>query len=175
MELKPLEHNPLGTDSFPTNVPTQLEYIFPEIDGRAIKFKRVTTVREGDPDLIFPDRSEFERGPITDLLNIEIRMTCFVQITLINDKYDWFWRPEDAITTAVSRRNYYRQLRYLVGKTWLKQPSDDGVCHTIRFGAVYRGGQEGPKDPFNMNVILDWGSDGLLPITIDPDLQNPKT
>lgn len=174
MALKPLEHNPLGTESFPTDVPTQMEYIYPEVVGRSIRFKRVTHIRQGDPDTIFPSRAEFERGPITDLLNIGISETCFVQITLINSNYDWHWRQKDAITTATSRRNFYRQLKYLVGETWVNQPDEDAICQTIRFGAFLRPGPHGPSDPFNMNVILNWGADGVLPITIDPDLQNPK-
>jgi hypothetical protein len=174
MARKPLSHISLGTHEFSSDV-TQKIYVTRDMTSQnKLKFKYACVTVVGDPSTIFPLAEDFAVPPTTDLLDIKIKKTCFVQMTLLRTNLDWHWRTQDAITTAISQRTYYKQLQYLVGEDWVEDPGDGARCQTIRFGAYKRAGDEGPRDPFNMNVILEWDSNDVLPITIDPDIQNPK-
>lgn len=141
---------------------------------RKIKFEYVSDTERGDPDNILPDFASLD-SPTTDLLDIHIYETSFVQIWLAGNLLDWFWRPEDAITTCYPNTARYFNLEYFLNGTWIRNPNEDDRCQGVRFGAILRNGNPGPdtNDPFNMNVILDWGDNHFLPMTIDPDIQNP--
>lgn len=174
MATKKLGHQALGPAGFSSQT-TQLILIEPDFSTpNKLKFKYATTTVEGNPDDILPDFARFIPPRTTDLLDIYVRKNCFVQMWLLRDKLDWHWRPQDAITTSEPLKSQYLQLQYRFNDAWVETPGDAAICQGIRFGAVLRPLPEGPKDPFNLNVILEWGPNEVLPMTIDPDIQNPK-
>lgn len=173
MTYKPLGHSSLGTRNFNAEKTLSIQLEADVSSTNKIKFYYKSLLREEDPDRV-PRASDFASLAPTKLLDIPIKEKCFVKILLLRGNLDWHWRPMDAITTVVSAKSLYKQLRYYKDGDWVADPGQNAICQAIRFGAWLRPGPEGPKDAFNMNVILEWDSGEVLPITIDPDLQNPK-
>jgi hypothetical protein len=106
----------------------------------------------------------------TELLDLIVGDDCFIEIYL-SKKLDWTWRPSNAITTSQPLDTIYFNLEYSVGGNWL--PGPQANCQAIRFGAAKRSGSPGPRDSFNLNLILEYPGGDILPFTIDPDIQNP--
>jgi hypothetical protein len=170
---KVLGHTSLGTDAFSSTKTLLIQVDIDLSSQKKLKFGYKHMIRRGNPDDI-PDWAEFAGASTTKLLDIPIEETCFVQMWLLRDNLDWHWRSQDAITTSADRKALYKRLTYFKDGLWVPDPGKDAKCQGIRFGAVRRPGNPGPTDPFNMNIILEWGPDEVLPITIDPDIQNPK-
>ena len=108
------------------------------------------------------------------LHHIRIEKDCYILIWL-SKNVDWHWHPTRAITTARNDlTDRYFALEYLTPGGWVP-PAPAGVTtRCIRFGARFRGGPTTQEDLFNMNVMLENPDGTMLPITIDPDIQNPK-
>jgi hypothetical protein len=174
MAGKQLGHHSLARSGFSSDKTQIIQLDVDRSDPRKLKFKYATVTRQGNANTILPDFNEMLALPTTDLLDIHIEERCFVQMWLSAQTIDWFWRPQDAITMAHPGVPFYTQLQYDVNGTWVENPGEQARSRGIRFGAQLRGGGPGPKDPFNLNVILDWG-EAVLPMTIDPDIQNPRT
>jgi hypothetical protein len=173
MANKKLAHNSLGLGSFNSQ---KTQTILIDIDmsvPKKLKFKYASWSAAGDPDSMLPAENDFLSPKPTDLLDIKIEEDCYVQMWLVNQNLDWYWRSEDAITTTESVKSIYKQLEYYHNGGWVTNPGEKAKCHGIRFGAVFRGGNP-TDDPFNMNFMLEWGPDEVLPVTIDPDIQNPR-
>lgn len=173
MPNKKLNHVSLGPPSF-TSQTTQIIIVHANLTGRKLSFEYKSKILTGDPDTVLPTQEDFVDPPITELLDIKIEQDCFVQMWLHTGNIGWYWRSEDAITTVEPLQSQYKRLEYMLNGSWTANPGEDARCQGIRFGAVHRGGGPRQDDPFNMNMILEWGPNEVLPITIDPDIQNPK-
>ncbi|HEX9933140.1 MAG TPA: nucleotide synthetase [Allosphingosinicella sp.] len=174
--LKKLQHSPLGETKFVSEWTMDVLIDIDHSKKRKLRFRRQilkpTKTRE---ELDLPENF-VKRQPITDLLNIPVEIDCYIRMRLLSGKVDWRWRRQDAITTVESMQTMYTDLRYLCNGRWECEAGPDDICDTIRFGARARPkGSPPTKDAFNMNIVLDWGSDGVLPITIDPDILNPRS
>ena len=174
MPNKKLSHVSIGTSTF-TSQATQIIILTASFAGRKLVFEQKTKLERGDPDSILPTQAELVDPTITERLDIKIDETCFVQIWLHNVNLDWFWRSADAITTVEPLKGQYTQLEYWVDGQWTSNPDEEARCQGIRFGAIRRPGSNRVDDPFNLNLMLEWDGEEVLPITIDPDIQNPKT
>ena len=173
MPNKRLNHVSLGTGNFSSQV-TQVITLDASLSNRKLSFVYTSRIIRGDPDKVFAVEADFIDPNITELLDIKIEEDCWVQMWLRNIGIGWHWRSRDAITTVEPRKSQYTQLQYLVNGAWVPEPEEEARCQAIRFGAIHRGGSVRIDDPFNINLILEWGTNEVLPITIDPDIQNPK-
>jgi len=110
----------------------------------------------------------------TSILDLKIDENSWVVISLDSDKR-WQWsRTLDAVTTKDPRDQHYFELGYRTeAGQWVARedfPADEPI-RQIRFGAkLNRGNAE--KHGFSFNIDLEY-PDGILPITIDPDIRNP--
>lgn len=108
------------------------------------------------------------------LHHIAIAQDCYILIWL-SHKVDWHWHKSRAITLAQNLPSQYFKLQYLTATGWVSQPSQGQTTRCIRFGAKYRGPRPATvEDLFNLNIELENPDGSILPITIDPDIQNPK-
>lgn len=173
--LKKLQHSPLGETEFDSEWTLDVVIDIDHSKAKKLKFKcKISDPHKEDKSFSPPERF-VKSQPITDLLDIAIDRDCYIRMQLLPDNVDWRWRRQHAITTVEPVQTMYTDLRYLCDGRWEREAGPDDICQTIRFGARARPtGSPRTEDPFNMNIILDWGGDGVLPITIDPDIQNPR-
>jgi hypothetical protein len=110
----------------------------------------------------------------TDKLDIPVYADCIIELQLKQD-LKWRWNEARGVGRGDTTVNYYFDLRVWddTKKEWVK-PSPRGRYIRAQFSAKYRGGTVLVKDPINFNVLLEYAQDEELPITIDPDIQNPK-
>jgi len=113
-------------------------------------------------------------GPILDL---EVYADCFLEVWL-NPLQNMRWSlVYDAITTKQDFSNYYFELKYKDGNDLYDRASfpTDVIPLVVRFGAKHN---YPPVQPtlhgFSLNIELVHATGKPTPLTIDPDIQNPK-
>lgn len=112
-------------------------------------------------------------GPGELLHHVPIEKDCYILIWL-SKNVDWHWHPTRAITIARNDlSDQYFKLEYLTASGWQAPTSSGIVTRSVRLGARLRNGAT-QDDLFNLNVELENPDGSTLPITIDPDIQNPK-
>lgn len=126
------------------------------------------------PDTELPVEPAPPAGAGEFLHHVGIEKDCYILIWL-SKNVDWHWHRTRAITIARNDLgDQYFKLEYLTATGW-KSPASPGVkTRCIRLGARFRGGMVTQEDLFNLNVELENPDKSILPITIDPDIQNPK-
>jgi hypothetical protein len=161
MELLSAEHHPLpkGPDSTWTPRPPAHRYVL-EIKDQKFKFTgRPSTVEEPDTP----------NGRKSCHLDIKVQTDVWIELEL-GGTTSWHWALADAVTMGQPTTDYF-QLEYETSQGW--NPDSNGEpCKLIRFGARKIKGKPDTPYAFNMNIELE-DDDGVVPITIDPDIRNP--
>lgn len=132
-------------------------------DGRKLTFK---CDDDGSPNPV----------PV-DELNLDVVDDTLFQLRL-SDK-DWHWsKAFDAVTLKKDTKKYYGRVEYMrpggTFEEWDGKAPKDFECKIIRFRAALNedGGEK--FHGFSLNIDLAIPGGGTLPITLDPDIQNPK-
>lgn len=114
-----------------------------------------------------------DEAPKTERLDLEIEKDCRIELHLA-DNFKWRWNDVMAIGRGKESVPHYFNLRYWDDdkKDWVR-PTEGKKYMAIRFFAeLRRTGKD--KDAINLNVLLEYSDTEMLPISIDPDIQNPK-
>lgn len=124
--------------------------------------------RDVDDDLSLPVRE----------LNLDVVDDTEFYIRLSDDK-DWYWsKGFDAITTKLDKKRFYGKILYeRNGKfvSWDGSSSKTWACKRIMFlAALNEDTTVEPSHGFSLNIDLILPGGGILPISLDPDIQNPK-
>jgi hypothetical protein len=150
------------------------------VDGSgALMFSYIEAFTQpaSSPPVAFSEFAILSPSVPAPILDLEVYDDCFLEIWL-NPRQNWQWsRNYDAITTKKDYSKLYFELRYRDGSD-LYERADFPTNKTplvARFGAIHdQGGTPGTKHGFSMNLELLFPTGDPLPITIDPDIQNPK-
>lgn len=107
-------------------------------------------------------------------LDIRILHDVWIEIELADERA-WHWAMSNAITTGERMEDppHLFRLQYQTRLGWRSNPNGQ-PCRVIRFGARRIPGPPNTPYAFNMNIELE-NDDGVVPITIDPDIRNPGT
>jgi hypothetical protein len=171
-----LSHEPPGPDPGGWN-PSATYLVVVDFDrsnSRKIIFRKTHHVEVPTPPDNQPLPEPTPTGSGEFLHHVEIQKDCYIQFWL-SKNVDWHWHDEKAITTAKSLPTQYFKLQYLTSQGWDDKPLAGQPTRCVRLGAKYRGPGSPKADLFNMNVMLENPDGSTLPITIDPDIQNPRT
>ena len=131
-----------------------------------------------EPGLEAAGRAEL-RPPKAQLLDVPVSQHCRIEFRLCSG-VAWRWNEEMAIGRGNEEVPHYFNLEYWDEDAggWVKQseikPNDERVFKRIRFCAEKRNGTT-ENHPINLNVLLEYPDNKILPVTIDPDIQNPRT
>lgn len=141
-------------------------------DRRKVIFRKTHDTEVATlPDHLLP--SEPTPAGAGELLHhVPVKEDCYIQMWLSRN-VDWHWQATRAITTAKPLPNVYFKLQYLTSTGWKVQPLPGETTRCIRLGVRHRGAGPVQEDLFNLNVALENPDGSTLPITIDPDIQNP--
>lgn len=138
-----------------------------------------TLLNEPEPGLQAAPGAKLVRPPKAQLLNVPVRQHCRIEFRLCSG-VAWRWNEEMAIGRGNEDILHYFNLEYWdeAANRWVRQSeitsTDDRIFRRVRFCAEKRNGVM-EDHPINLNVLLEYPDDKILPVTIDPDIQNPKT
>lgn len=115
-------------------------------------------------------------------LDIHCAQNMWLYITL--SEKQWFWSTDNqAITTKYKRDNQYKRLRYIHDGKYLSWNDVKGksqynniktVAFEMRCREDYQDDIEGHGINLNVEFLVERLSGFRLPVTIDPDVINPK-
>jgi hypothetical protein len=167
-------HEPLGSNGA-WNPPVTYQVILGMNRGTA---RKLLFTKPKDTEIVTsqtpsrPSGIMLTRHNPTRLLDVIIENDCFIELWL-SDKIDWFWRPKNAITTSLPVGGNYFNLQYadLAANTWATVPDQNSKYYGVRFGVKKRTQQV--FDSINFNIVLEYPGGDVLPISVDPDIQNP--
>lgn len=114
-----------------------------------------------------------------DELNLDIMADSEVHIRL-SDDHKWHWSQNfDAITLKKEDKKYYGTLEYEMPngnyEEWDGQSAKTWKTKRIKFRAALNEDNTGQNTHgFSLNIDLVLPGGKILPITLDPDIQNPK-
>jgi hypothetical protein len=114
------------------------------------------------------------KGLFDPKLDIYIDSDCVIELTLIDKNWKWSNKFQ-AITTKKPRSSIYKSLRYIDKRgaevEWTPNMTDE--YRSIRFYALL---QSGPSIGHGFCLNVDYAMLGAqwLPVTIDPDIINPR-
>jgi len=112
-----------------------------------------------------------------DELNLDVVDDTLFQLRLSDKAWHWS-KAFDAITLKKDKKKYYGRVMYQkpdgTWDEWDGKAAKAYECKTIKFLAALNedGGEK--THGFSLNIDLALPGGGILPITLDPDIQNPK-
>jgi hypothetical protein len=140
--------------------------------------RRVLDFRLVGDHIVFECDDDGSPNPIpVDELNLDVVEDTLFQLRLSNRAWHWS-KAFDAITLKKDKKKYYGKVEYLrpggTFEEWNGQAPKDFECKTIRFLAALNEDGGDRFHGFSLNIDLKLPGGGTLPITLDPDIQNPK-
>ncbi|MEO6634001.1 MAG: nucleotide synthetase [Devosia sp.] len=154
----------------PTLVHNYLLQMVSDIHGRPT-FEFIQRPLPGGGSGPTPSEPHPQAGKKSKHLDLKIPNHVIVRIRLDKPLF-WQWAPKNAVTTGTKATAHYFLLEYFANGIWVADP-DSVPCDQIQFRAKKQTVQQ--DIAFNMNVIIVYDNNEVLPVSIDPDIRNPGT
>jgi hypothetical protein len=113
-----------------------------------------------------------------DELNLDVYEDTWFYLRLSSQR-EWYWsRDFDAVTTKKDNKRYYGKIEYqLQDQSWVEWDGNGPKpwqSKRIRFLASKNEDGVDPIHEFSLNIDLILTGGRRLPISLDPDIENPK-